>query len=193
MNISEEKQSSNPFVPENGTEKVAAHQDREARRDQSLACPKCGSDSWKSLSFLYNAGIMDVNTETNTTGRGIGIGTGGVGVGVSGSTGNTAGSLQSGLSALAAPPEKPQKIHAGVIYWGLVLLFLAMSGKENTVVGFVVLVIAIYSWSGFNARSKAQGAKDIEDYQIASARWERSRMCQRCGEIYDPENAKSTS
>lgn len=167
------------------------HED--VKKNQTLQCPKCHSDEWKSLSFLYQAGISVLNAKTSATGGGVGIGTGGVGVGVGGSTGKTTGALQSGLSTQAAPPAKPSKMPAGVIYWGLVILLLMGLGEKNAVIAAIVLFGAIYKWGDFSARWKTQELEDAKNYEINRARWERSRMCQRCGEIYDPESAESST
>lgn len=149
-------------------------------------CPKCGSDDWKAASFVHNAGITIVDTTTRSTGAGIGVGTGGIGVGVGVSSGSTAGTLQNKVSASITPPVKP-KNNAGTIYWCVALFVLMMAGKNEVLAGFWLLGVIMF-WSTFSANAKRQHETDVKAYDEALARWERSRVCQRCGCLYDPES-----
>jgi len=156
--------------------------------EEVMACPQCGSDDWKSASFVYKSGNFDIDTSTVSAGIGGGLGSGGVaaGAGVSGSS--TSGTQQSRLSIEVTPPEEP-KNNDGMIYWvAVIFVFIMASGKSNFVAA-IILFGAIYFWfSSFRDKAAKHQEQRLDEYKKKLTDWESTRVCQRCGHLYLPDN-----
>jgi len=141
-----------------------------------MGCPSCGSDEWKLASFIYKQGLQHVNTNTTTIGAG--VGSGGLGAGVA--EGATNGTHQTALSIAAAPPPAPAE------------------GGMTALVGVIFIAAAIYFIDGFwpiagigligfilgAALETKALAEPKATHQAAMQKWEKTRMCQRCGTLY---------
>ena len=125
------------------------------------------------MSLVYREGLYTTNG--NTLGVGIGIGPGGLGPGIGG--GSFSGVAQSELSKLAAPP-------AETFYVTNFFLFIAGAG------GLYGLISGIYWWfilTGICVPLIFKAIKfDSEGHQAEMEKWEKMRMCTRCGRIYLP-------
>lgn len=142
-------------------------------------CSNCGSDSLKKFSVIHAAGLS--HQKGSVTGVGMSLG-GSLGVGV----GSTKSVSQTVLSAAAQPPV-PKKIsywsYAGVFFgisWliaGISTIGEAQGGSIPLVVlGFAVLVASamhIYRARKYNSN----------ELPSALLKWDRSFMCERCGNI----------
>jgi hypothetical protein len=154
-----------------------------------MQCPKCKSEDAVKLSLVYAAGLSDV--ETRSRGHGWALGDGGLLLGFGSSKGT--GTSQTQLSKLAAPPRKKKYRHV-ILAWLIGLLmagplidvFVASSRNPEALLrrdfqifayifsALVVLVLAIL-WR-FN-HVVFPRRLDV---------WNRSFMCQRCGEVFHP-------
>jgi hypothetical protein len=142
----------------------------------NLGCTKCGSTEVRRLSLIYNEGLAIINTTSNSTGQAFGSG-GGAAFGSSST--RTTGTQQTALSKQAAPPKKKH-----TILWGIaagVLGFMALGGLSDFSFS-VVLFAGLAALAGrMSLKAKEYNAtKFPEQY----ATWERSFMCNRCGQTF---------
>jgi hypothetical protein len=145
----------------------------------SLACPKCSSNDAKSLSLIYREGLSIINTQTTTFGSAVGSG-GGVAFGSS--SGTTTGRQQSVLSRQAAPPARK-----GWILWAILVVAFGMGAVGGMVHPGIGTLLAI-AMVVFSVRMVMRARKfNVEEYPGIYQRWERSFMCNRCGEVFAPE------
>lgn len=145
----------------------------------SLACPKCSSNDARSLSLIYREGLSIINTQTTSFGSAMGSG-GGTAFGSS--SGTTTGRQQSVLSRQAAPPAKK-----GWILWSILVVAFglgAVGGMVHPGIGTVfAIAIAVVS-ARMVMRARTFNA---EEYPGLYQQWERSFMCNRCGEVFASE------
>ena len=172
----------------------------------SMNCPNCQSEDWKLASVIYAEGTTTVEASTSGSTLGVGAGTGGLGVGYAMSSSNTLGSHRTLSSQAAAPPVLPphpgpkitqsQKNTAtGAIQFVAICLGLVLIFKESMLFGVIGLVLVFVYWGKlkFKARSLrlaeyksyeeeyAKKTKAYDDAVTDHAKWERTRICQRCG------------
>lgn len=152
-----------------------------------MQCPKCNSEDAVKLSLVHAAGLSDVKTRSR--GHGLALGIGGLLLGFGSS--KAAGTSQTQLSKLAAPPRKKRYRHV-ILAWLIALLmagpliavFTASAANPDAVLRHdfqifayistaIVAFILIGLWS-FN-RAIFPRKCDL---------WNRSFMCRRCGQIF---------
>ena len=148
-----------------------------------MNCPKCQGDDWIAASLAHAQGLSSVNTSTSGSTLGIGAGTGGVGIGYGRSSSSTSGAHQTVFSKSASPPK--------------VLPKPGPKSKENVPLGIVDFVFRGKLKAKANSFAREtyklyeeQYAKQNEAYEASVAayvKWERTRICLRCGTHYAPE------
>jgi hypothetical protein len=136
-----------------------------------MNCPACGSDDWKLASLIHKEGLSKI--ETSSSGGGMGFGRGGVSF-VTGRS-NTRGTQQSQLSKEAAPPTT--MIFTVILsVTAIILLILSFSASYWF---FLLTAAAIF---GISKVYPVEKKKHTE----AMAKWQITRLCQRCGTFYVP-------
>ena len=146
------------------------------RRDVAsrMTCPGCGSEQFKKLSLIRDAGVSHVSTKSG--GLGVGLG-GSIGIGAA----KTTGQHVTELARKAAPPE-PKSVamylFVGLIA-GAVLGGMISSAWTNAPGAFALIGagVAFYKVSAYN-----QG-----EYQNLMRAWSQKFMCERCGEVFARE------
>ena len=155
-----------------------------------ITCPQCHSTEWRLASLVHHEGFAHINT--SSTGGGIGVSGGGVGVGAFGSS--TTGTHQTMLSALVAPPKFPEDFFVvtmleffGCLFllWIVLLLVSFEIHMLGVAIGTFIITIILFRTVLKNER-KARPA-----HEVAMRKWKRSRVCIRCGKLYDPSPEKS--
>lgn len=177
-----------------------------------MNCTKCHSDNWKLASVVYSQGLINVETSTSGSTIGVGVGTGGLGVGYAQNSSDTTGSHQTIFSQSAKPPTVPphpgQKTpytQFGILLVPIQLLavgyFLFTIFQASVLFGFVALVFFVVVWGKINKIAgreanyqeyEAKFAKQTEEFEAALAayaKWEQTRICQRCGTFFVPDAA----
>jgi hypothetical protein len=149
----------------------------EPARITNLACAKCGAAEVRRLSLIYQEGLSTINTQSQTMGQSFGGG----GAAFGSASTHTTGRQQTALSKQASPPAKKHtilwSICAGI--FGLVALSSLSSPGFGTLITIAITAASVR----FALQAKAYNAmKFPELYQ----RWERSFMCNRCGEVFTP-------
>ena len=147
----------------------------ETARLSNLACTKCGSAEVRRLSLIYSEGLAIINTNSQTSGAAFGGG----GASFGSASTHTSGTQQTALSKQAAPPRKKH-----TILWGILAGFLgvmALSGLSDFSVSVLVFAGLAALAGRMSLKAKAYNAMTFPDLY---ARWERSFMCNRCGETF---------
>lgn len=145
-------------------------------RLNNLACIKCGATEVRRLSLIYQEGLSTISTQSQTMGSS--FGSGGAAFG-SASTATT-GHQQTALSKKASPPTKKHTIlwamSAGL--FGVLTIGNIVSGP-----GFGTLIILGITAASvrFAMQAKLYNATAFPELH---QRWERSFMCNRCGEVF---------
>lgn len=145
---------------------------------RGLACSRCGSDDVRRLSIIHSGGLTHVATETvgiMATGRQIGVG-----------AAATAGSHTTDLALLAAPPPpESRRSPAARAVFGCVFVIAAAESYfgGSAWYGTTFLIVGLVS---FVLARDARQFNTTWDYPQRLARWERSFMCLRCGNVFDP-------
>jgi hypothetical protein len=146
-------------------------------RTMNLACPKCTSQEVRKLSLIHNEGLSIINTQSQTVAFGGGA-FGGVGSTAAAGT-STVGRQQTALSKQAAPPAKKHWI-----LWATLAGFFAlftMGGLTRPSFGTLFTLII----AGLGVRFALQARKyNAEIHPSLQQQWERSFMCNRCGEVF---------
>ena len=150
-----------------------------------MSCPSCKSDDWKLARFVHQSGLSQVNTSTTSVGVGVGGGTQGVGVGAGVGGSSTSGHIQTGISALSAPPKEPSN-NGGTVYWTIAVLLLIWLGGKSDVIAWIIIIMSIILWIGMKSELRKTYEKNVADYKVDLAKWEITRICQRCGQFYVP-------
>jgi len=153
-----------------------------------MSCPKCESDDWKSASFVYKSGTSNIILNTSTIGAGAGIGTGGIGIGGGMASSNSNGTQQSRLSLESTPPVEPKSDPATILFIITIILAIIVGNLADSEVGWSILIVG--SISIITQASKFKEAIDTEmrEYIKKLSMWEATRVCQRCGQLYFPED-----
>lgn len=140
----------------------------------AFSCPSCGSEQAKKLSLLHESGIAQLDTRT----RGVGVTMGGS-IGVGGA--RTRGTSQTELSRRVAPPP-PKSIATD--FWisaaTFIVLVLMTQGWSAGPMFALIGAVGLFAWLARRTR-----AYNRDVWQPARATWERSAMCERCGEIFE--------
>ena len=152
-----------------------------------MQCPKCKSEDAVKLSLVHAAGLSDVKTRSR--GHGLALGDGGLLLGFGSS--KAAGTSQTQLSKLAAPPHK-KRYRRVILAW---LIGLLMAGplidvftaselnpdallrhdfKLSVYISFAVVAFILVALWSFNRTI----------FPRRCELWNRSFMCRRCGEIF---------
>lgn len=148
------------------------------QQDKIIACPNCGSEEWKMASLVWKEGTQSLNANS------LGVGISGHDVGIGGA--QTTGTLQSNIAKEAAPPKAPFSLSGCLMFisFSSLLGFISyLLYKPDECLQFlfgavVALVVAIIA-SKTDAEAAEAHAKAIERYN-------RLRMCVRCGNFYIP-------
>jgi len=149
----------------------------EPARMTNLACTKCGAAEVRRLSLIYQEGLSTINTQSQTMGSSFGGG----GAAFGSASTNTTGQQQTALSKQASPPAKKH-----TILWSIaaaIVGFMTLGSLAHPGLGDLIGIAATAASVRFALQAKAYNAlKFPELYQ----RWERSFMCNRCGEVFTP-------
>lgn len=169
---------------------------------QSLNCPQCGSLDVQRLALVHAGGITSFHGEISS----IGIGAGSNGLGVGGGVSELSGSQQSNLSKIAAPPATKvsgcqAKTVSLVFGWfaAFIVLSIVLSALSVPVgPGFVVAwvlasVVAIVAAKRTQLDDPKVAEWNRTEYPKLLARWERSFMCGRCGQVFENLNTRQTT
>lgn len=138
----------------------------------AFCCPQCGADNVRRLALIYREGLSQPSLA------------GGAGARWGGShplvTGT--GGRQQTMASIGAAPPAPTGMALALAFGVLGIMLALMGGTMGIVVGLVLLVVggvAVYgAWS-----------HNQEEYPRLLAAWEKTFMCQRCGERFVPEGA----
>lgn len=168
----------------------------------NTTCPKCGAPHARKLSVIYSEGIVTVNTTAIASTQSTAI------IKIKHNTESVASGLQqSDISKSAAPPlssvgimENASGSRAGIIgFMGFIGMGVIGFFVSKSVLGFlgyflgggllsVVLANFIFD-SGSTDEEKSSHQKKIDEYQSRLMDWERTYMCNHCGERFIPESA----
>lgn len=130
-----------------------------------MACPDCGSEEWKSARLVHKEGLS--SSKSSTVGIGV---SSGLSIGLGGAS--TSGLAQTEISKLATPPSSFRMTGlclAGILATGI--FGFAASGWWWLTAIFAILLVPVYL------------AESKED-DLTTARYEKTRMCTRCGKFY---------
>ena len=164
-------------------------------------CGNCGSDDWKLASLIHKSGTA--NFDMSSTGESRGAGIGGQ---RTQTTSQSTGSFETKLARLAAPPDRlppPGTLSSfedyqktgKMSYWAATafMLMIGFSNAKNAFIGIswgVILVIFSKPILGYffskekYELKKSEHAKSVARYEEslkAYERWEKTRICMRCG------------
>jgi|GEM_PF-446527 len=139
----------------------------------ALCCPQCGSDNVRRLALIYREGLTQVSLATG----GAGAGWGGAGGMAAGTTGR-----QQTMASIGAAPPAPTGMALALAIGVLGVMLAVAGGTMGAVVGLVLLVVSGVAVHGAWTRNH-------EEYPRLLAAWEKTFMCQRCGERFVPEGA----
>lgn len=156
-----------------------------------MSCPRCNSDDWKLADLVHKSGLSHVNTSTTTVGAGAGAGTGGVGVGAGAGVSSTSGQHQTELSALSAPPKEPKNT-AGTVYWIIAFFLIIWVGDKSAFLGWLLIAGAFLLWLKLKPEFLKSHEQEVAAHQEALAKWEVTRVCQRCGTFYLPPQGRES-
>lgn len=166
-----------------------------------MTCPKCASEEWKLASVIHAGGLSSISTSTIGVGTGANADVFGGGVGLGAGVGSTNGVQQTELSKLATPPTKemrPAKAFAtlGGITLVVCVIILVVNAVFFSTRNFLpsdhpilvsILFIALFVMLIGNVR--LLGTPDIteafdEKHKLALLKYEKKKMCLRCGAFY---------
>lgn len=139
-----------------------------------MVCPSCSSNDLKKLSLIYMAGTYD----SSGVSRGVVLSGSGLGV----FRGRRRSKHESKLSKLAAPPKKWLLLKpllygiAGVLVFPLVRV--SRHAWDALFLGYCAAVILYLAGAFFY---------NVFRYPKALREWESLFMCQRCGQIIQPQ------
>jgi hypothetical protein len=127
--------------------------------------------------MIYNEGLSIINAQTSTVGSGFGGG----GAAFGSASSHTTGRQQTQLSKQASPPGKK-----AWLLWSAVAVicgFLALGSLAHPGVGLLFYVGITALAVRFALKGRAYNS---EVYPELYQKWERSFMCNRCGEMFVP-------
>jgi ribosomal protein S27AE len=130
-----------------------------------MSCPRCGSNEWKLASLVYKEGV----SSSDSSSVGIGV-TSGLSLGVG--RASTSGTQQTELSKLAAPPTSFAKTVK-------CLIGLFATGVFGFVASWWWWLTALFALGVF-VFYRTESKED----DLATARYNKTQMCTRCGEFY---------
>lgn len=135
-----------------------------------MGCPQCQSKDWKSASRVYRSSLNDVTAVTSLVGE---------------PRAYAKGHRRMALSAHVMPPRKPRNV-AAKWYWGASSAVIAVAwGGGGPRVACVAGAVALGGWL-WNRDALLKGYRAaLAQYQADFARWNRTRVCQRCGLSYE--------
>ena len=154
-----------------------------------MKCPKCKSNDVVKLSVIHSAGVSDVDARSQ--GRIVALGGSGLWFGLN--TFKTTGTLQSRLSKLANPPHK-KPYRMVFLGWFLGLLIIGWLLGYMTTVAHTPETRFDKQFRWFASGYSCLAALALAifwryNHRIFPRRyelWNRSFMCRRCGEIFQP-------
>ena len=160
-----------------------------------MQCPNCSTDKCTKLSLVYLNGVSDVRT----TARGRGFDFGAM-AGAFSFRSRGRGRFQTQLSKMAGPPLKLRYRHLilcwglglGIMHWlfGYLVWLRELSDVRSVALftqyahalaGIALFVLASFWW--YNHRVRPERLR----------RWERSFMCDRCGQIFQSFEQKEAA
>jgi len=157
----------------------------------NLRCPQCNSTDLKKLSLAYEEGISHMNAHTRL--RGVVVGSDGPDLVVG--SGTTKGIQQTAISKAAAPPTRWS--YKRLVGWS-VLLFLAVgwivfytntvATNSESVLSFPLTLYMVVAL-GIFAVILTYFWKHNASYRLKFVRWNRSFLCNRCGNISEQTNS----
>jgi len=145
----------------------------------AFACVKCGSDRIKSLKLVHEDGFM--RNLSGTTG--VAVSRGGVAVGAA----TTKGVSQSETSRRYAPPATPQttSLFAQALFFALILaLIIAYVASNSPWMLLVAVPVAVWVYVKVRRSTVVSNAREQSRYSEAMGAWERSYLCERCGQVF---------
>jgi hypothetical protein len=155
-------------------------------RTSLFSCPRCGSEDGRKFSIIHAHGLSVVDSIT----LGAGVGTGGdAAVGVA----PTSGTHQTNLSKAVAPPtERPVGVGCSILFGLALMAFFGIAAPPSLL---LLAPFFIGTMVKLKKNDSAARAWNATEYPALKAKWERSAMCMRCGEVWevlDPTTASST-
>ena len=144
-----------------------------------MSCTNCKCEEWKLASLIYSEGV----SFTHAVSTGVCISSGGIGAGTS----QSGGISQTNISALAAPPVNPQ---ADVIKGLGIIGAIICGGIGYLINGFFSMIGGVCL--GTTAGMILGALLPNTVYEENLARWQKVRMCLRCGTFYAPEQSTDT-
>ncbi|OHB75393.1 MAG: hypothetical protein A2Z34_04045 [Planctomycetes bacterium RBG_16_59_8] len=167
----------------------------------ALACPNCRALDVKKVSLVYEQEMQ--NVDLSTSGWGVGVDTAG-GVDIFGGSVPTRGKIASKLVQRIQPPHPPQKpldvsgclilMPISGLAIGIVALVAYLIGVKfenvSSVVWIGVGIVAFLCWGNIvdfvDKESNENHRKKIAEYEGSLGNWNRSWICGRCGQIFQP-------
>ncbi len=143
------------------------------KRTMTLGCPKCTSTELRKLSLIFNEGRATVNAQRSATAVDLG------GVPRATATAAATGRQQAALSKQAAPPQKKRWVAWSIL--AVVCIFGALGNIGSPGVGTVIAIVIAVLAIGFAIIGRRY---NTEVHPELLRRWERSFMCNRCGEVF---------
>jgi hypothetical protein len=151
-----------------------------------LRCPNCKSADLKKVSLAYQEGLYRVDSRTRL--RGVVVGCGGPDI-VVGSA-STKGSHQTEASKRLGPPVK--WLYLKLISWSalaflavgwLVIYTHAVTTNSSTVSSIPLTIHIVVSFGIFVILFALFWRHNHSTYPQEYAQWDRSFICERCGEV----------
>lgn len=150
-----------------------------------LSCPTCQSEDVRRFSLVFKDGTSTIKLASSSVG--VGFGGGGLGVGAAG-TATTGG--QSSLLAQELAPPKQKEFIAGGCLLALAFLFLAIGIAAKSLV-WSILFLVLVAFGG--RRFKQASDFNRDEYPKLMSIWERSFVCLRCGNRFEPALTENAS
>jgi hypothetical protein len=153
-----------------------------------MSCPKCESDDWKSASFVYKSGISNIRLNTSTIGAGAGIDFGGIGIGGGVASSHSNGTQQSRLSIETTPPVQPIAGLVPFLVISTIIIAIIFGSLTKSQGGWFMLTSGFMVIASLTPKFKRDFNTRLWNYNKKLSRWEATRVCQRCGHLYFPED-----
>lgn len=166
-------------------------------------CPACFGGDWKLAKVLVLNGVSHINTESDGGGFGVGFGRGGVSVNYQNLDLSTSGTHTTATALEHAAPEQPDQ-YPRLAHW----LGECSSAIEKAANGIVEVdkfaenheKLKPGMFGRFNIevfeKNYTKASKYLQSFQIYQCQvelWNRTRVCQRCGEGFVTENDRRLS
>jgi len=138
-------------------------------------CSECGSEDTFKVSQIYASSTQFI--DTTTLGGGITNIGGGLGAAA------TKGTIQSLRAQQISPPQKPKEntaLGCGILLFIIIITF----SLPITFLSLLLLIGGfILAW-----KSMKPTKVDLQYYEMAYNKWNTKWICNRCGNIFIPEN-----